>query len=802
MRKFLLVFLLTVCFYPQIGQSQNRVGDWQTFTNMMSIRQLQVIDGQVYATTNGGLLIFDTQSHQFTKITNIDGLTHTDLQDMLVDANNQIWLSTGAPQGDINILNGRGEISQVMIPLDQSATVSINHLVRDGNDIYGAATRNLDNIVVQYNRQKDGGYEFKDSYPQFPLNPGHINDITIFEDKIYLATEVGLISTREKLSANPNPNLKDPSSWEQVAGTATLGAVSRLAARDNVLYFASTSTVWALENDAITELPFNVYTSTVNNIQVLNDTLYAGARYGVFKYMGSGWRRMLAEQVPVTVIGFDQAQTMWLGTEYYGIARVNPATDSVEFWQPNVPFDNEFSAMEFTPDGRLVAANSMGLALYQDGVWSNILDYPRIPDRAYIGHLVDEHGGNWMADSINYRAARPYDIAVRGESDVFVSHEGQGVLHLDLNDIHNYEVYDTTDGHLSGSEGIGSGSANFIITRDITLDHQENLWIGNAFAANGNALTTLTPDGRWMHFNIANPNIQGKLNLLPTEIAVDQQNRIWIASARKEDDPKSNGGIAVLDFNGTLTNQSDDRWIWLNITTNGLAGMTVYSITITSDNIAYIVTDGDKRVQKYRIPTELPANRSEIYFQTDRVDELIGVFPLIESEKDIRNNIWFISANNGIKMRTARGELLNDAQGYSTDNSPLLSNNVYAIESAPNNGITYFATDFGISAVTTQYAEPRPDFSDISTYPSPYYIPNEDNMIIDELPDDSEVKILTVTGQVVRTLTPNEGTVKNRQAFWDGTNESGDLVGSGVYFVYCYTQNGEVKTTKALVVRQ
>ena len=797
-RIFILLAVTVLCVGHLFGQ--NRIGDWQTHTNMMSVRAIQVIGGQVYAATNGGLLLFNKNTQSFTKVTNIDGLTHTDLTDMLLDANNQLWLATGAPRGEVNIWDPGKGISKV-IPLDQAATVSINHLTQDGGNIFGAATRNIENVVVHYNRQDDGGFEYKDFYNQFPVNPGHINDITVFQDKIYLATDVGLIATKEEYNAVPPPNLKAGSSWMPIPGTASLGVIESFATNKDTLYFSSSSTVWRFSGGTITELPFNLSTSTVYSIKFMQDTLYAGARYGVFRYQAGGWHRVLAEQVPVTAMTLDTQNTLWLGTQRYGIVRVDSETDSLEFWQPNGPFDNEFSAMEFTPDGRLVAANDQGIAILEDGLWTNILNYARDSDRRFIDHLIRDDGGDWSADTIFYRAARPYDVVVRGEDDVFVSHEGQGMLQVDLSDIHQYQVYDTTGGHLSGSEGIGSGSANYIITRDITLDNNNTLWIANAFAANGNVLSALTPDGEWMHFNISNPQIQGKLNLLPTEIAVDNQNRIWVGSQKKDVDPQTQGGIALLDFGDDLFNEADDRWIWLN-QSNGLKGMTIYSISITSNNVAYVVTSGEKRLQKYNIPTELPANPNDIYFSTDRIDELVGVFPLIESEPDIRDNIWFISADNGIKMRTARGELLNDAQGYNVENSHLLSDNVYAIVSNPQNGITYFATDFGISSVTTPYADPRKNFSEIYTYPSPYYIPNRDAMVIAQLPDETEVKVLTVTGQVVKTLSPNDGTVKNRQAFWDGTNENGDLVGSGVYFLYCYTQDGDVKTTKALVIRQ
>lgn len=798
MRQFILLILLTVFTFPQFSYSQNRIGDWQTFTNMMSVTDIEVFGDTVYATTTGGLLIFNAASGQFTKVTNVDGLSHTDLKSLIVDNNEMLWLAAGTPVGDINIWDKSAGIRKI-IPLDQSTSVGINHLVKYGTQVFGAAIRNIESIVVHYSQLSSGEYEYKDFYNQFPVSIGAIQDLAIFRDRIYLATDVGLIRSKDVVSNTPN--LKASSAWEQVSPESNYIA---MAVTENTLNIANEQTVWQYDGNTLEEIPLSLSTSSLLELESVGGQLYLGARYGLFTYNGTHWSKVISQYIPVTAIARGENDNLWVGTLGFGLAKVDQEADSFRFYQPNCPFDNEYSAMVHTPDGRLVAANAAGISIYQNGDWSNFLNYGKLPNKSFSERLIsDETSGDyWSADTMNYRSARPFDVVVRDDNQAFISHEGAGLLRVNLNDMTDYQTYDTTNGHLSGSEGIGAGAPNYVITRDITPDQHGTVWIANAFAANGNALTAYTKDGQWVHFNVMDPKIQGKLNLLPIEIAVDNQNRIWVSSQKKELDPQTNGGIAVLDYSGTLADQSDDKWIWLNNLTNGLAGMTVYSISITSDNVCYVVTDGEKRVQKYRIPVQLPENPADIFFRTDRIDDYIGVFPLVESESDVRNNIWFISANNGIKMRTARGELLNDAQGYNTDNSLLLSDNVYAIESAPEEGITYFSTDFGISAVTTQYAEPRKDYSDIYTFPSPFYIPNTDKMVIAELPDESEVKILTVTGQVVRTLTPNDGTVKNRQAFWNGRDESGDLVGSGVYFVYCYTQNGKVKTTKALVIRQ
>jgi flagellar hook assembly protein FlgD len=87
-------------------------------------------------------------------------------------------------------------------------------------------------------------------------------------------------------------------------------------------------------------------------------------------------------------------------------------------------------------------------------------------------------------------------------------------------------------------------------------------------------------------------------------------------------------------------------------------------------------------------------------------------------------------------------------------------------------------------------------------YPNPF---NPDTWIPYQLKEDTtvEVRIYTITGQLVRTL--NLGyqpagfyITKEKAVYWDGKNAAGEHVSSGVYF---YTiQAGEYTATRKMVI--
>ena len=74
-------------------------------------------------------------------------------------------------------------------------------------------------------------------------------------------------------------------------------------------------------------------------------------------------------------------------------------------------------------------------------------------------------------------------------------------------------------------------------------------------------------------------------------------------------------------------------------------------------------------------------------------------------------------------------------------------------------------------------------------------------MTIDGLLQDSEVKIMLLDGTFIRHLDPRDGEVAGQQAYWDGRNEQGKLVSSGVYIFVAYTPDGDTITGKIAVVR-
>ena len=59
---------------------------------------------------------------------------------------------------------------------------------------------------------------------------------------------------------------------------------------------------------------------------------------------------------------------------------------------------------------------------------------------------------------------------------------------------------------------------------------------------------------------------------------------------------------------------------------------------------------------------------------------------------------------------------------------------------------------------------------------------------------------MTITGDVIRSLNNSELGLHGYQIQWDGKDESGKWVGSGVYLLSVYTSEGSHKFEKVVVI--
>ena len=330
---------------------------------------------------------------------------------------------------------------------------------------------------------------------------------------------------------------------------------------------------------------------------------------------------------------------------------------------------------------------------------------------------------------------------------------------------------------------------NTIRISGLAFDSENNLWIANSTVQN--ILTVRKENGSWKSFNFNNLLAYQKIG----ELAVDNSNQKWIIVRQS-----TSGGLFVFNDNNTIDNTTDDKWVLLgNSQGNGnLPSNNVLSIAKDLDGLIWIGTDKGVAVF-YNPESILTTNKSDaqqiLVEQDGLAQHLLSTESVTCIKIDGANQKWFGTDRNGVYLMSADGT--KQIEHFTSENSPLPSNNILNLAVNDLSGEVFFATDKGLVSFKNDVTE-APDTNDnIVVYPNPVK-ENYDGLIaIKGVVKSSNIKITDLTGHLVF-----ETTSKGGEAVWNGKKFNGERVSTGVYLVMITNNDGsETEVAKILFIK-
>ncbi len=328
-----------------------------------------------------------------------------------------------------------------------------------------------------------------------------------------------------------------------------------------------------------------------------------------------------------------------------------------------------------------------------------------------------------------------------------------------------------------------------------TYDKEGNLWMLN------NQIDTIfkvmKPDGKWVRLYY--PELKGAETC--DFIMFDSNNNIWMNSRRVE-----KRGIFVLNTNGTLEKTSDDTHYLRQGITNqdGTTYNEVsqyYCIAEDHDGKIWIGTSQGPFV----INNPVEFTHSDFTYEQIKIarndgsnlaDYLLNGIAVTCIAIDGGNRKWIGTSYNGAYLISADGQEM--IHHFTTENSPLLSDNIYSIAIHPRTGEVFFGTDNGLISYASDATEPEEKLEDenIYAYPNPVKPDYDGPVSIVGLTRDSEVKITSNTGQLIYSGFSNGGMFT-----WNVRTPQGKRVSSGIYNVIASTADGkEAVVTRIAVI--
>ena len=174
--------------------------------------------------------------------------------------------------------------------------------------------------------------------------------------------------------------------------------------------------------------------------------------------------------------------------------------------------------------------------------------------------------------------------------------------------------------------------------------------------------------------------------------------------------------------------------------------------------------------------------------------------PFIKGDKirvDAQNNVWITTSHSGVRIIKNDISFWPTEEGFTVNNSEILSNVVRDIAFNENEGIAYLATDSGLSVLGIPFEKNKNNFN-VGITPNPFIVGQDEHILIDNIFSGSTIKVMTLSGMVVKkiNLPYNENRIN-----WNGKSDKGEFLDSGVYLIVVENKEHGNGVTKLAIIR-
>ena len=736
---------------------------WNIHSAFADINAIAVTRDKVFALSNHSLFAVDKQSEEMVYYNRLTGLNGAVISTIGYNPTLNLLLVC-YENGHLDIINSHDEVYNIPDLYLKQTTYSkiVNSIYMHEHTAYLA----MDFGIIELDMKRR---EIKDTYIiGQDAKEVNVKHITIMGNRIYAVSPQLLYSA---LLSDP---LSDYAYW-QTQALPTGKEVSAFCAYDELLYMVRDSVLCSYRDSKwqkhTTSYKVNGLCPTDQHLFILpkNQAGVAIAETDLSLQM--------TDMGMITDIVQDGSSYWWASVT----DELVRGTDRQAF-RPDGPINNIAYRMHtfgdrlyVVPGGRWATQNKTPgeIMFYENGNWVNI-----------SSDVINKACGFKVYDLMNV-AQDPND-----KDHYFVTSYGAGLLEMQSDEVVNLYTPDNS----TLISAVSNYPKEYTRTDGAMYDEQGNLWILNAVGTK--SINIFTPDKQWFSFGLASQSDTIPL-YTPGEIMVDRRNTQWkwIPQCRY------NTGLLLLQDNGTPTNDKDDQVFYRNewYDQNGKPVIPefIYSMAQDHDNTIWVGTNAGL----FLIPATIDfttSNRCERVIISRNDGTQLGDY-LLDNEQinhivvDGANRKWIATATSGVFLLSPNGE--ETIEHFTTENSPLSSNNVLSIAILESTGEVFFGTSQGLVSYMSDAIEPAKNFSDIYAYPNPVH-PNYHGVVtIRGLMANTEVRIVDASGNLVTTIQGNGG-----EAVWDMTNAQGSRVASGIYTALCNTLDGAAHSTVKIMV--
>ncbi len=773
MKTIILITSLLSIIFSNVFAEQQAMGTWRTHFAYNQVKGISQSDEKVYAISTEGALFsigkYDDAIEIYSKIYGLND----NIVSFIKHSHENNALVIVYDNSNIDILTDDGEIYN--IPDVYNKNLGHSKKINDikFNDKYAYLACDFGIIVLDLKR-----YEVKDTYI---IGEGAsyitINNISINNQTIYAAAEDKVLYADIN-----NKNLANYQNWNSLNGLPSSEIRNFAAYKSNQYLLSKDSTIFELANNQWSKINSNV-------THICED----GDRF--WYILSSGYAHSIDNSISFKTFycrtiesDYDDSNIIW-HSDTRGISKYFINKSAASFFKPSGPIT------KYT--WRIKYANGK-MYVVPGGRWTS--QYNR------LGEIMIYDGNNWLninnADikaQSEYRVNDLVDITVNpfDKDQFFVASYGAGILEFRNNKlVKHYTAHNSGIESIFASADPSSNDFNHYQRVDgLTYDKDGNLWMLNRGQAQ---IKYMKPNGDFV--NLAHSQIL-KFGTLQ-DILIDQKNDKLKFVLIPRSTSTSSTALFVFNDNATPSINDDQTRLFANFKDydgNVFAPINFHCIEQDNDGSIWIGTttgvavidntqkifNSNMAVNRIKIPRNDGTGLADYLLSTEKINDIAV---------DGANRKWIATETSGVFLVSPDG--LETVHHFTTENSPMLANNVQCIGINNETGEVFFGTSNGLISFQSDAIDGGENFENVHAFPNPVRPEYSGLISITGLVENSIVRITDVNGHVVYETRSNGGI-----ATWNGLIKSGRRAATGVYIVMCVDSSGKKHaTTKILFI--
>ncbi len=784
--KLVVPFILCAVFLSRFSAQENRpVGTWKDYFPYSEV--LEVITGSdlqgdnvAYGRTEFAVFQVHSETNLVTRYSQVQGLSQSNPTAIGLYEFSGILL-IGYSNGNLDLVSSSGTFNMPDIlnsNLIGDKSIRSIHVIADF--AYLACAFGV--VVIDLEK-----FEVKDTwYITGSADLREVLDVDLHGEKWIVCTDAGVF---EAPISHPFLSSSEAwTRWEDMPESAS-SSVSELVFFGNhtLLHLGEgpLSRLWKWTNQEVWEL-FQGWPSEGDDLwglDVHNDTLLIGGCCGIAQFDSNEIpippNNAIGTWMQIRDVAYDQSGDIWIASRIGGLIRHvfdgqesslenaifspkgPPKADvrKIDCWNANLWFAT--GGVDAAWDGNYNSAGIHGLV---DGDWVSV---------------EDGEGENDIPGIRDYIAV---SIDPTNPSHVMLGSYEEGLIEVldgKMVGLYNSSNSTVSEGNFGGSLRTGVSGVDF--------DNNGNLWFSNSFSAT--PLQVRLADGTFIPMELGSA-------LGPTDnvadVMVTRDGYVWVILPR-------GGGLLVFDPNKTPSNTSDDDWRFLSTEPDegGLPSNWVYSLEEDLDGEIWVGTGSGPAIF-YRsaslFENDSETTASQILIQQDgNYQYLLATEAVTATIVDGGNRKWIGTSGSGVYVLSDDG--LTIEHQFSSENSPLPSNNILDIAINQANGEVFIATARGTISYLGEASNWDSSMEDIFVFPNPVAKNYDGPITIDGLDYESTVHVTDAAGRLVAKVESLGG-----RAVWDGRFDDGRLAPYGVYLIFATDSDGKTSATTKLAI--